>query len=126
MEDKYICVKDYQYSDWCIGLSQTIEEWRESAIGWAMSDDMDEAVELLKKMPKEEVIEYICDIWQIDIEEEVEYIAEKLYELAKDMDFADHEETKEQEIKMLMDALKNIRTVLPENWRAISNYLKML
>lgn len=39
---------------------------------------------------------------------EFDYIASKLYELSKDMDFADYEEQKDLEIANISNALENL------------------
>ena len=63
----YKCVKDLQGGDWCVGVTQSIEEWRENAIEWADSDGYEGVVEILKELPQNEVIDYIQDFWQIEI-----------------------------------------------------------
>lgn len=46
-----------------------------------------------------------------EIEKHPQEIAEKLYNLAKDMDFSDYEEEKEQIITKLENALYHLKTV---------------
>ena len=65
----YIGVYDRQGGSWAVGNVDTIEGWRELAQSWADSDDMEETIENLAEMPDEDVIDYIADIWDIEIEE---------------------------------------------------------
>lgn len=63
---EYICVDDYQNTGFHIGDTQTAEDWKE----WALSmNDMDECEnrEEFAKLPPKEAIQYIADMWQIEI-----------------------------------------------------------
>lgn len=58
-------------------------------------------------------------------------IAEKLYELTKDMDFADYEETKEKEIAELENAMYQLKAMAENEynqdyWRTLWNCLKRI
>ena len=58
-------------------------------------------------------------------------LAEELYELAKDMDYNDHEETKEKEINDLVNALYQLKANAENKynadyWRTLWNTLQML
>lgn len=66
LQEKYICVHDYQDTYFHIGDTKTAEEWKE----WALSmNDMDECEnrEEFEKLSAEEAIDYIQDMWQIEI-----------------------------------------------------------
>lgn len=65
---KYKCVEDYQNTDWCIGEINTIEEWRQMAVGWADSDGYDDIVSILLTMPEKSVMDFISDFWSIGFE----------------------------------------------------------
>lgn len=62
----FICVDDYQDTYFHIGDTMTAEGWKE----WALSmNDMDECEnrEEFAKLPPKEAIQYIADMWQIEI-----------------------------------------------------------
>ena len=67
---KYKCVKDLQNTEWCIDEINTIEEWRELAIGWSESDGFNETAEYIYTIPRTEIMDFISDNWQIVFEEE--------------------------------------------------------
>ena len=67
---KYKCVKDLQNTEWCVDEINTIEEWRELAIGWSESDGFNETAEYIYTIPRTEVMDFISDNWQIVFEEE--------------------------------------------------------
>lgn len=61
----------------------------------------------------------------------IEEIAERIIELSKDMDFADYEETEEEERKELENALYNIKTIAENEynkdyWRTLYNALQKI
>ena len=58
-------------------------------------------------------------------------IVERIIELSKDMDFADYEETEEEERKELENALYNIKTIAENEynkdyWRTLYNALQKI
>lgn len=55
---------------------------------------------------------------------DIDKIANKLYELTKDLDFADYEENKEQEIRELTDAIYWIKAAAQNEYNA--NYWRTL
>ena len=63
----YKNIEDLQGTSWCLNHVANVKDWRELAIGWAESDEFDGAVETLKVLPEDEVIDYIADFWQLDI-----------------------------------------------------------
>ena len=66
-KDLYVCIKDYQSGSFGMYRAYTIEEWREQALEWCDSDDNEELYNTLKTLPSKYVIDYINDIWQIEI-----------------------------------------------------------
>lgn len=61
----------------------------------------------------------------------IEEITERIIELSKDMDFADYEETEEEERKQLQDALYNIKAIAQNElnkdyWRTLWNALQRI
>lgn len=61
----------------------------------------------------------------------IEEITERIIELSKDMDFADYEETEEEERKELENALYNIKTIAENEynknyWRTLYNALQKI
>lgn len=72
MEKKYECVEDLQGTDWCIGEVDTIEGWRQRAITWVeyeAFDNYENLIEEIKSLPKEKVLDYITDFYQIAFKE---------------------------------------------------------
>jgi len=66
-KDLYVCIRDYQGGSFGMYRAFTIEEWRENALEWCDSDDNEELYNTLKTLPQKYVIDYINDIWQIEI-----------------------------------------------------------
>lgn len=66
---KYECIKDLQGAGWFVDRVQTVEEWRELAKEWANMDDLEEVENTLEKLPQNEVMEFIADIWQLEFKE---------------------------------------------------------
>lgn len=63
---EYICVADYQNTDFHIGDTKTADEWKE----WALSmNDMDECEnrEEFSRLPAKDAVDYVADMWQIEI-----------------------------------------------------------
>lgn len=73
MEKKYICIRDYQGTDFAVGEIHTAEEWGKKAISWADTWDEEPYTALMKIVSERkndrELIEYICDTWEILIVE---------------------------------------------------------
>lgn len=58
-------------------------------------------------------------------------IAKTLYEMTTDMDYADYEDTKEEDIRQLCDALYQIQAIAENDhnadyWRTLWNCLQMI
>ena len=82
--EKYICVEDLQGTNFGVGRIKTIEKWRKQAMDWTDSEESD-LYKTLKKLPEEEVIPFIEDMWEIRIknvnelnDEEKKYFSSKL------------------------------------------------
>ena len=72
MEKKYECVEDLQGAEWCIGEVDTIEGWRQRAIEWVELESYngyEKVIEEIKRLAKDEVMDYIYDFWQIAFKE---------------------------------------------------------
>lgn len=65
----YKCTKDLISKDFAVGVVAGIEEWRQIAINWAENDENFELTKTLKKLRKNEVINFVQDFWQIKIVE---------------------------------------------------------
>lgn len=61
----------------------------------------------------------------------VDEIAERIYDMACDMDFADYEDTKEEEIEQLKNALYYLKSIAqneynPKHFRTLYNALQCI
>ena len=81
----YTLVEDYRtYSwedvwgeyKWEIGETRSINEWREKAIDWLKIEGNDtddkKRIKELRKLPKDEVMLYISNLWGLDFNESEE------------------------------------------------------
>lgn len=67
----YYVAEDYQGTNWAFGIEQTAEAWRETAEGWAESDDNEDLVKIMQNLQgKDEnlILGEIADFWQIRFE----------------------------------------------------------
>ena len=67
----YYVAEDYQGTNWAFGIEQTAEAWRETAEGWAKSDDNEDLVKIMQNLQgKDEnlILGEIADFWQIRFE----------------------------------------------------------
>lgn len=62
----FICVSDYQDTYYHIGDTMTAEGWKEWALSMNDMDECENREEFAKLSPKE-AIEYIADMWQLEI-----------------------------------------------------------
>ena len=81
MERKYICIKDLQNGNFALDFSMTIEEWRGQAMEWAENDGDSETYEELEKLDTSEVLDYIREIWEIEIVESDDLAENILFEI---------------------------------------------
>nr|DAR38038.1 MAG TPA: hypothetical protein [Caudoviricetes sp.] len=64
----YKCIEDLQGANWCVGIVDTAQGWKERAIEYADMDGYEEVITTLTNMNDEDMlIDYICDVWQINI-----------------------------------------------------------
>jgi hypothetical protein len=76
----YINIEDMQKTGWALGVIGTWKDWREMAMSWAFIDSMEEVYEFLKSEIKgQDLIDYISDIWEINIVEFDENNKEHIY-----------------------------------------------
>lgn len=69
-EDRlYINIHDNQGTGWALGRIGTVEQWRELAMDWADSDGNEETYDTLRDLRKDEVTEYVSDVWDICIKD---------------------------------------------------------
>lgn len=71
----YICTNDFQGGDFGVGRVGTIDDWREIAISWSDTEGMEDSI---ISTPDNELINFIQEIWEIEIEE---YDRNKEYDL---------------------------------------------
>ena len=76
MGKRYRVIRDLQGGSFGMGRDYTADEWREQAYEWTESDggfeteeDSNEYKENLAKMNDEELIDYIQDLWELEMEE---------------------------------------------------------
>ncbi len=67
-EKLYICVADYQGGSFHIGDTMTAQDWKDWAISMNDFDEWsEEDQETFKKLSPEEAVDYVADMWQIEI-----------------------------------------------------------
>lgn len=81
MEKKFMCIKDLQNGNFGVGYSMTIEEWRGQAMEWAENDGDSETYEELEKLDTSEVLDYIREIWELEIVESDDLAENILFEI---------------------------------------------
>lgn len=111
MERKYICIKDLQNGNFGVGYSMTIEEWRGQAMEWAENDGDSETYEELEKLDTSEVLDYIREIWELEIVESDNLAENILFEISNVIDDYSREYYKtenEQEKKRIRDIVKGL------------------
>lgn len=86
MEKKFMCIKDLQNGNFGVGYSMTIEEWRGQAMEWAENDGDSETYEELEKLDTSEVLDYIREIWELEIVESNDLAENILFEISNVID----------------------------------------
>lgn len=86
MEKKFMCIKDLQNGNFGVGYSMTIEEWRGQAMEWAENDGDSETYEELEKLDTSEVLDYIREIWELEIVESDNLAENILFEISNVID----------------------------------------
>lgn len=90
LKEYYICTENEQGDSFGVGEIHTIEEWKEIAINWCENDGKNELKEYIKKLDKDNTINEIQEIWQLQIEvlpyltigimREIEYVNDEILE----------------------------------------------
>lgn len=118
MERKYICIKDLQNGNFGVGYSMTIEEWKGQAMEWAENDGDSETYEELEKLDTSEVLDYIREIWELEIVESDNLAENILFEISNVIDdysrvYIKLEDEKEKErIRNIVKGLEETREVI--------------
>lgn len=118
MEKKYICIKDLQNGNFGVGYSMTIEEWRGQAMEWAENDGDSETYEELEKLDTSEVLDYIQEIWEIEIVKSDDLAENILFEISNVIDdysrtYIKLEDEKEKErIRDIVKGLEETREII--------------
>lgn len=86
MEKKFMCIKDLQNGNFGVGYSMTVEEWRGQAMEWAENDGDSETYEELDKLDTSEVLDYIREIWELEIVESDDLAENILFEISNVID----------------------------------------
>ena len=79
MEKKYICIRDLQGGEFAVGNSMTVGEWRGQAIEWAENDNTEETIEELENLKENEVMDYIREVWELEIVESNDFAENILF-----------------------------------------------
>lgn len=111
MEKKYICIRDLQGGEFAVGNSMTVGEWRGQAMEWAENDGDSETYYELEKLDTNEVLDYIREIWEIEIVESNDLAENILFEISNVIDEYSREYYKtenEQEKKRIRDIVKGL------------------
>lgn len=118
MEKKFMCIKDLQNGNFGVGYSMTIEEWRGQAMEWAENDGDSETYEELEKLDTSEVLDYIREIWELEIVESDNLAENILFEISNVIDdysrvYIKLEDEKEKErIRNIVKGLEETREVI--------------
>ena len=111
MEKKFMCIKDLQNGNFGVGYSMTIEEWRGQAMEWAENDGDSETYEELEKLDTSEVLDYIREIWELEIVESDDLAENILFEISNVIDEYSREYIKledEKEKERIRDIVKGL------------------
>lgn len=74
----YKCTSDLQGGNWCVGILETVQEWKERAIEWADSDGFTGVIKELQAITDEQdIMDYISETWSLSFEK-MSTISEKL------------------------------------------------
>lgn len=111
MEKKFMCIKDLQNGNFGVGHCMSVEEWRGQAMEWAENDGDSETYEELEKLDTSEVLDYIREIWEIEIVESDDLAENILFEISNVIDDYSREYDKledEKEKKRIRDIVKGL------------------
>ena len=118
MEKKFMCIKDLQNGNFGVGHCMTIEEWRGQAMEWAENDGDSETYEELEKLDTSEVLDYIREIWELEIVESDDLAENILFEIDSVIDdysrvYVKLEDKKEKErIRDIVKGLEETREII--------------
>ena len=118
MEKKYICIRDLQGGEFALGYSMTVEEWRGQAIEWAENDGDNETYEELEKLDTSEVLDYIREIWELEIVESNKFATDLLFKINDNIDvfkgclkeYYKDLEKKDYNKDMILDMIDKVKT----------------
>lgn len=64
----YKCIKDLQGSDFCVGIMENENEWRNRAIEWEINNyNVQSTIETLNKLAGQELIDFISEMYDLKI-----------------------------------------------------------
>ena len=118
MEKKFMCIKDLQNGNFGVGHCMSVEEWRGQAMEWAENDGDSETYEELEKLDTSEVLDYIREIWELEIVESDNLAENILFEISNVIDdysrvYIKLEDEKEKErIRNIVKGLEETREVI--------------
>lgn len=125
MEKKFMCIKDLQNGNFGVGYSMTIEEWRGQAMEWAENDGDSETYEELEKLDTSEVLDYIREIWELEIVESDDLAENILFEISNVIDDYSREYIKVEDEKE-KERIRDIVKGLEETREVIYNELRKM
>ena len=118
MEKKFMCIKDLQNGNFGVGHCMSVEEWRGQAMEWAENDGDSETYEELEKLNTSEVLDYIREIWELEIVESDNLAENILFEISNVIDdysrvYIKLEDEKEKErIRDIVKGLEETREMI--------------
>lgn len=116
MEKKYICINDLQGGEFAVGYSMTVEEWRGQAMEWAENDGIDETIEELENLKENEVIDYIREVWELEIVESNNFAENILFYINEVIEDYEHEYNRElkklDNVNNINEEMKRIRDII--------------
>lgn len=118
MEKKFMCIKDLQNGNFGVGHCMSVEEWRGQAMEWAENDGDSETYEELEKLDTSEVLDYIREIWELEIVESDDLAENILFEISNVIDdysrvYIKLEDEKEKErVKDIVKGLEKTREII--------------
>lgn len=125
MEKKFMCIKDLQNGNFGVGHCMTIEEWRGQAMEWAENDGDSETYEELEKLDTSEVLDYIREIWELEIVESDDLAENILFEISNVIDDYSREYIKVEDEKE-KERIRDIVKGLEETREVIYNELRKM
>lgn len=125
MEKKFMCIKDLQNGNFGVGHCMSVEEWRGQAMEWAENDGDSETYEELEKLDTSEVLDYIREIWEIEIVESDNLAENILFEIDNVIDDYSREYYKVEDEKE-KERIRDIVKGLEETKEMIYNELRKM